>query len=254
MTSDVGDPATVHGAPVSAPPLRGRFALSAQRWTDLTFLHWAVDPELVAPFFPAGTRPDVVDGVTYVALVPFVMRGAGPGGRLPVPYLGDFCETNVRLYSVDEAGRHGIVFRSLEATRLATVLLARAGLGLNYTWARMRHRVTGNAHTYTTRRRWPAAGPAAAVGVEVGERVEPTDLETWLTSRWGLHTARLGRTWWIPNHHRAWELHAATLTRLDDSLVAAAGIDLAGAAMLRPLFSPGVRTTFGLPTRVQRSP
>ncbi|MEO6958115.1 MAG: DUF2071 domain-containing protein, partial [Antricoccus sp.] len=57
---------TVRGAPVVAPTLRGP-ALSAQRWADLTFLHWPIRPELVAPFFPAGSRPDVIDGFTYVA-------------------------------------------------------------------------------------------------------------------------------------------------------------------------------------------
>lgn len=255
MSTQPSSVETVHGAPVVAPPLRGPLALSAQRWTDLTFLHWPVAPEVVAPFFPAGSRPDVLDGVTYVALVPFVMRGAGPGGRLPVPYFGDFCETNVRLYSVDDAGRHGVVFRSLEGARLATTLLARLGLGLPYTWARMRHDVTGapggvagSTHTYATRRRWPDRGPGGTVSVDVGARVEPTELETWLTARWGLHTSLLGRTVWIPNQHPAWELHEATLTRLDDTLVAAAGVDTGGAELLRPLFSPGLRTTFGLPT------
>ena len=247
-------PETVHGAPVVAPALNGP-ALTAQRWEDLTFLHWPVDPAAVAPYFPAGSRPDVVDGVTYVGLIPFVMRGAGPTAHLSVPYFGDFCETNVRLYSIDDEGRHGVVFRSLEGSRLATTLLARLGLGLPYTWARMRHRVgfTADAvteHTYTTRRRWPGRGPGGTVTVQIGEQVEPTELETWLTARWGLHTDLYGRTVWIPNEHPAWELREATLTQLDDSLVAAAGIELGGASMLRPLFSPGVRTTFGVPQRV----
>lgn len=252
MSSPAESIKTVYGAPVISPALRG-LAMSAQRWEDLTFLHWPIEPELVAPFFPAGSRPDVIDGVSYVALVPFVMRGAGPSGHLGVPYFGDFCETNVRLYSVDDDGRHGVVFRSLESSRLATVLLARFGLGLPYTWARMRHRtrITGDfqaQHAYLTRRRWPGRGPGGSVQLQVGEQVVPTDLETWLTARWGLHTRLFGRTLWIPNEHPAWTLHSATLTHFDDSLVAAAGIDVSPSDMLRPLWSPGVRTTFGLPT------
>ena len=76
---------------------------------------------------PRGVRPDILDRLTYVGLVPFVIRQVGPGARVSVPYFGDFCETNVRLYSVDVQDRHGIVFRTLDATRLATVLLARIG-------------------------------------------------------------------------------------------------------------------------------
>ncbi|MET3803850.1 uncharacterized protein YqjF (DUF2071 family) [Nakamurella sp. UYEF19] len=236
-----------------APPLRGA-ALSAQRWANLTFLHWPVEPDAVQRFMPAGVRPDVIDGVTYVALVPFQMRGAGPGGRLRVPYFGDFCETNVRLYSVDDEGRSGIVFRTLESDRLSTTLLARWGLGLPYTWSKMRAVHAGDLWRYTSARRWPRTGRhplRSELTVRVGDPVEPTPLEVWLTARWGLHTRLAGRTVWIPNEHGAWPLHSADILGLDDDLVAGTGIPVTG-EMLRPLFSPGVRTTFGLPIVVSR--
>lgn len=232
-----------------APPLTGR-PLTAQHWDNLTFLHWPVDPRAIAPLFPAGTRPDVLDGLSYVGLVPFDMRGAGPG-RLPVPYFGRFCETNVRLYSVDGAGRHGILFVTLDATRLATVLVARLGLGLPYAWSEMSTERAGDVVTYRSRRRWPDRGRRARslVAVRIGAAVEPTEVETWLTSRWGLHTRVAGRTIWVPNHHGAWPLHEAELLELDDDLLAATGVDPVG-SMLRPLWSEGVHTTFGLPKRV----
>ncbi|MCU1570595.1 MAG: hypothetical protein JWR33_1336 [Naasia sp.] len=46
---------------VTAPPLPGRPILG-RRWSDVTFLHWRVDPARVAPLLPAGTRPDVFEG------------------------------------------------------------------------------------------------------------------------------------------------------------------------------------------------
>ena len=54
--------------------------------------------------------PDVLGGVTYVGLVPFVMRGVRIFGTPPLPYLSGFAETNVRLYAVDGAGpaRRGV--------------------------------------------------------------------------------------------------------------------------------------------------
>ncbi len=235
-----------------APPLPGR-ALSAQRWRNLTFLHWPVEPGSVAQFMPPGVRPDVIDGVTYVALVPFQMSGAGPGGRLAVRYFGDFCETNVRLYSVDGDGRSGIVFRTLEADRLATVLLARSALGLSYTWAKMRAIHAGDLWRYESVRRWPKTGRRplrSSLTIRVGEPVEPTPLEVWLTARWGLHTRLAGRTLWIPNEHDAWPLRSAEVVELRDDLVAGVGVRVAG-DMMRPLFSPGVRTTFGLPSVVR---
>jgi len=230
-------------------------ALSAQFWANLTFLHWAADPAEVAKLLPRGVSPDVFEGVTYVGLVPFQMRRAGPGGRLAVPYFGDFCETNVRLYSVDEAGRSGIVFRTLEATRLATVLLAKFGLGLPYTWSKMRALSAGELWRYQSTRRWPRAvsGPPleSNLTIRVGDPVEPTPLEVWLTARWGLHTRVAGRTIWVPNEHPPWPLHAAEIVSLHDDLVAGTGVRAVG-EMLRPLFSPGVKTTFGLPSVVCR--
>lgn len=104
-----------------------------QHWRDLTFVHWRVEPDLVAPLLPPGTRPDVYDGSSWVGLIPFRLAGAAFGQGPPLPYVGSFPETNVRLYSVDAAGRRGVVFCSLESARLAFVLGARWTLGLNYT-------------------------------------------------------------------------------------------------------------------------
>src|SRR5436189_68825 len=83
------------------------------------------EPAAVQRFFPPGTRPDVFEGRTYVGLVPFRMVGTGLPHGPAVPYLGSFLETNIRLYSIDEAGRRGVVFRSLDANRLAVVATAR---------------------------------------------------------------------------------------------------------------------------------
>jgi uncharacterized protein YqjF (DUF2071 family) len=231
------------------PPLRGP-RLMAQDWRRLTFVHWAIDPAMVAPLLPRHTRPDVLDGVTYVGLIPFVMRRAGLGRGPAVPFLGDFAETNVRLYSVDDAGRHGVVFRSLETSRLLVALGARVAFATPYTWARMRVRRDGDRVEYSTRRRWPGPrGVGGTLRVTVGAPIaEPSAVEQFVTARFGLHTRMPGRTLWIPNHHAPWPLHRATIDHLDDGLVAAAGLPgVAGRAPDSVLHSPGIRTVFGMP-------
>ena len=225
----------------------------AQDWRRLTFLHWAVDPAIVAPLLPPRTQPDVLDGVTYVGLIPFQMRRAAVGRGPRIPWFGDFAETNVRLYSVDAQGRHGVVFRSLEASRLAVTLGARLAFALPYTWARMRVAAEGDAVDYTTRRRWPGPrGAGGRISVRLGEPVEqPTAMDEFITARFGLHTHLLGKTLWIPNHHGPWSLRRAELLHLDDSLVEAAG--LPGIVDRPPdsvLHSDGIRTEFGFPALV----
>jgi uncharacterized protein len=236
------------GYPVDAPALP-RPVLFDQFWADLTFVHWPVDPAVVAPYFPAGTRPDTFEGRTYVGLVPFVMRYINLGTSLRVPYLGHFAETNVRLYSVDDDGRHGVLFRSLETKRAAVVPITRVGLGMPYTWATMTVTSSPGRITYDSTRRWPHAGLRSRMAVRIGEPVAPTPLEVWLTARWGAHTRVAGRTWWVPNNHGTWPLHTAEIEDLADDLVAAAEVPTGGPP-LRALFSPGVHSRFGRPARV----
>ncbi|WP_040320046.1 YqjF family protein [Aeromicrobium marinum] len=237
-----------HPAPLAGP------RLMRQVWADLTFVHWAVDPDRVAHLLPRGTVPDELGGATYVGLIPFRMQQAGFGRGPAIPYLGDFAETNVRLYSVDGQGRHGVVFRSLETSRLVAAVGARLAFATPYTWARMRIDRRDDVVDYTTRRRWP--GPRGAGGrltARIGDRItDPSELDLFLTARFGLHTRWAGQTLWIPNHHEPWPLRQADLLHLDDSLVAAAGlpglVDVAPASVLH---ADPVRTVFGLPQRVR---
>lgn len=218
-----------------------------QRWLDLTFVHWAVEPADVARFFPPGTRPDTFEGRTYVGLVPFRMVGTGLPYGPGVPYLGSFLETNIRLYSVDETGRRGVVFLSLDADRLAVVAAARSVFGLPYRWARMTHERTGNHHAYSSTVR--RSGAHATIGVEVGERLPAGPLEDFLTARWGLHVHRAGRTWYLPNEHPPWILHTANLTELNaDELLRSVGLVPSGREPDQVAFSAGVPAAFGAPS------
>lgn len=252
-----GDPAGIQPAagpapePVTAgaPRPAGR-PLLTQQWRDLAFLHWPVDPGVAAGLLPRGTRPDLFEGTSYVGLIAFRMHRVGWLGLPGLPYLGSFPETNVRLYSVGPDGRRGVVFRSLDAARLLPVLAGRAGFRLPYQWSAMRVRRHGDVVSYASRRRWPGPAARLRLAIRVGEPLaRPSDLERFLTSRWGLHTAWYGgRLRYLPNQHPPWPLHRATLLRLEESLIGAAGLTPAGGPV-SVLFSPGVAVRMGLPQR-----
>ncbi len=253
--------------------------MMGQAWRDAAFLHWAVPPARVASWMPPGVEPDVRDGVTWVGLIPFRMVGAGVGTGPGVPWAGTFLETNVRLYSVDATGRRGIVFCTLECSRLVVVAGAQAAFGLPYRWSRMAFgrraapgaaagvggAAAGGRVAYAVQGRGRRAGVRSRLELELGDDLPDSatgddSLATWLTSRWGLHQRHLGRTWYVPNEHGPWPLRAARVVALEDSpggahpgLLAATGFaDLA----LRPpdhvLASSGVVTRFGLPGDARR--
>jgi uncharacterized protein YqjF (DUF2071 family) len=228
--------------PVTAtPPRTVRPVLLRQDWRDVAFLHWPLDPAVAAVLLPAGTRPDLLAGRTFVGVIALRMQATGLLGGPPMPWLGTFGQVNVRLYSVDAAGRRGVVFLSLDADRLPPALAARRLAALPYAWSRVRVERDGDRCTYRLRRHWPRHRPAhARIGLEVGPRLEPGPVELFVTARWGLHHRLLGRTVYGQVEHRPWRLHAAELTRFDGTLLAAAGLPGVSGTPVSVLFSPGV--------------
>ena len=220
--------------------------VAAQSWREATFLHWRVDSSAVAPLLPAGIRPDEHDGSSWAGLIAFRLDGARLGPTPPIPYFGTFTEVNVRLYGVRADGRRGVVFRSLEASRLAAVLAARVTFSIPYFWSRTSQAESDGVVSYRSRR---VVGRGESELAVIPDRtVELSDDPTaeFLTARWTLFTRRFGRTITLPNEHEPWRLHPARLIHLDDTLMAAAG--LPGVVDREPdsvLFSPGVSARFG---------
>lgn len=228
-----------------APPLPGR-VLTTQHWRDLAFLHWAVDPDVVAPFLPPRTRPDTFEGKTYVALVPFRMVGLTLG-RVPVPHFGTFLETNVRLYSVDEHGRRGVVFCSLDVDRRLVSPAIRAAIGAPYKFARMTYSESGDESGDTV----TYDHAESRVRLRLGAPREATPLDVFLTARWAAHVRRRLGTTYVRNHHEPWPLQDAEVLELDDHLVAREGFPgLADRPPDHVAFSRGVYAEFSRPVRV----
>jgi uncharacterized protein len=223
--------------------------LLTQNWRDLAFLHWPVDADRAARLLPPGTSLDLFEGASYAGLVAFRMQGVGWLGLPGLPYLGSFPETNVRLYSVGPDGRRGVVFRSLDASRLLPVLVGRAAFRLPYQWSLMRVRRRGDDVWYACDRRWPGPRARLRLRIRVGEPVaRPSPLEHFLTARWGLHAAWYrGRTFYLPNEHPRWPLHRARLIWLEENLLNAAGLPAPAAGPVSVLYSPGVPVRAGFP-------
>jgi uncharacterized protein YqjF (DUF2071 family) len=239
----------------TTPPRALRWSLLSQSWQDVSMVHWAADAEVVQRLIPTGTRPDRLHGTTYVGLIGFRMRQLGFGSGPGLPYLGTFLETNVRLYTVDDAGRRGVYFCTLDASRLLSVLGGRYAARVPYVWSAMRFQRAGDLVTYRSRRRWPDAPATSGLQVRVGAGIaEPSELEHFLTARWGLHTRWYGQSIYLPNVHEPWPLRRAQLVHLVEDptagVVARAGFSTSGPPV-SVLYSPGVTVRFGPPSRVR---
>ena len=168
------------------------------------------EPAAAAPFMPAGAAPDVLPPrpflfKTAVELVPLpdgrgrhrpTVRGALFRHILGASISGSTPST--------PAGRHGVVFRSLDASRLAVVLGARGAFGLPYRFSAMRGYERAHLGSrelgWTTRSRWPGSGVRSRIAVRVGPVLHDfrggiyetasadEHVAAFLTARWGLHT------------------------------------------------------------------
>jgi uncharacterized protein YqjF (DUF2071 family) len=238
--------------PISAEPLEPvPRPVMRHRWERLTMLHWPYPPEVVRPLLPPGLELDVFDGVAWVGLVPFAMRIRPPRGP-GLPWLSSFPETNVRTYAVGPDGHRAIWFLSLDVPRLPAVLAARAAYRLPYHWSRMRLASAEGLVRYEASRRWPGTrGAGGVVVVRAGDPIErPSDLDVFLTARFGLYARTSRGIAYTPVEHPRWPLAGAEVLGLEDSLVSAAGIPPPEGLPAHAVWSPGVDVRIGVPRRV----
>jgi uncharacterized protein len=220
-----------------------------QRWERLTFLHWAYEPAVVQRLLPSGLVVDSYAGAAWVGLIPFFMRVRTASGH-GVPWVSNFCETNVRTYVRDHEGRAGIWFLSLDAARLGAVAVARASYRLPYFWSAMRLARRGREMAYFCHRRRPGSGgPASAVRVRIGDPCPAAGLtgrDHFLTARWVLFSQWYGRPVFARAAHRPWPLYRAEALAVQDGLITAAGLPAPEGPPLAH-YSPGVDVRIGRP-------
>jgi len=201
-----------------------------QTWHDLLFAHWPVPLATLRPLIPALLELDQFDGQSWVGVVPFRMSGIRRRGMPAVPGLSRFPELNVRTY-VTQGRKPGVYFFSLDAANLPAVWTAREFYHLPYFHAEMSCEDCGGQILYSSQRLKSTAEfrgsyrPCAEVQLR-----EKGSLEHWLTERYCLYTTHRGELYRGEIHHRPWPLQDAEADLERNTVAAAAGISLRGAA------------------------
>ena len=89
----------------------GETFLSA-RWENLIMANYEVNPKVLLAYLPKGVELDFYNNKTYVSLVGFMFKKTSLF-NIPIPYLGNFEEINLRFYvkrSEGELIKRGVVF------------------------------------------------------------------------------------------------------------------------------------------------
>lgn len=202
-----------------------------QRWNDLLFLHWEVDPQVVQAMLPAGLTVDTYQGSAYLGIVPFFMERVRPRGLPPLPWLSWFQELNVRTYVHDEQGRPGVLFYSLDCNQPLAVWIARRTFHLPYFHARMSATRTAEQVDYRCQRKDWAETAAEFSWRMPGETKEAVhgSLEFFLVERYYLFTrAPDGQLYSGQVHHRPYRICEADVLTHSIMPATQAGFQIAG--------------------------
>jgi uncharacterized protein len=213
-----------------------------QRWTDLLFLHWMVDPETIQQTLPAGLSVDTYEGTAWIGIVPFCMRRVQ---LIPAPFFWcNFLELNLRTYVRDSNGRPGIWFYSLDANYPVAVWMAALFFSLPYMHARMQVTYRNEEIRYSCQRR----GSSAVLVYEfrpfnnIGD-AKIGSLEFFLIERYRLFCFRRGRLLTGRVYHSPYLLREAIITNFDKRLFSLNRLHAPAGLPNSMLYSPGVDVT-----------
>jgi uncharacterized protein len=221
----------------------------SQRWDDLLFAHWPIQPEVLRPLLPAGVEPDVREGSAWLGVVAFRMTETRAAGLVPSRGLGSIPELNVRTY-VSVGGRRGVWFLSLDTSSPLFIAIGRSVYGLSYHLARMvvtRH----GASVHFASARGAAGFVASYEPVGRASVSAVGSLEHWLTERYRLFALRGGRLVTATVAHAPWVLQPVR-ANIGLNTLAPPGVAFEGEPLLH--FSRGVDARISAPTPVAAAP
>ncbi len=209
-----------------------------QRWDDLLFLHWEIEPALIQATLPPGLTVDLHHGKAYIAIVPFKMRAVRPAGLFPVPWISNFLESNVRTYVHDDTGTPGVWFYSLDTDRWLAHWIAKTFFSLPYVWSAM----SEEALKYTLTR----FGEDTAIYDFNSESdlssADSGSLEFFLLERYLLYSYSASRKQLYQGrvHHEPYAFAAVSNLTFDPTPIAWNGFSAPQENPIHACFSPGV--------------
>lgn len=215
------------------PAPSGRWLLR-QTWTNLLFAHWPVPADHLQRRLPQGLTLDLHEGTAWIGVVPFHMSNVSLRGVPNLPHLSAFPELNVRTY-VTRDGKPGVFFFSLDASRLAAVLAARAVVGLPYFWATMSCGRRNGTVAFRSARQGASGHPSLDVSYRATGPESPAvpgTLDYFLTERYCLYTTWASRLRRLEVQHPAWSLRPATAVWRLNTMLAPLGLSNLGEPLL----------------------
>lgn len=125
--------------------------IMTQRWAHLLYLHYRVDEAHLRSLVPNGLELDVIDGSSWVSLIPLRMEHVHLRDVVPIPTTSQFPELNLRTY-VRYGDTAGVWFLSIDAASFFSTEIASRIFRLPYRDASMTFQEREVGFHFTSRR------------------------------------------------------------------------------------------------------
>lgn len=169
----------------------------AQRWSDLVFLNYSIDPLDLQKRLPLGMQLDTFDGKAFLSIVPFMMSGVRFPFTPRLPF-SSLLELNIRTY-VTVNGVPGIYFFTLDTDHRLAALIARFFFHLPYRHQKLEACFRENSYFFKS--------PEIELKGIIKEPMVKDSFAQWITERYSLFTNKGERTLYRGvAMHQPWQL------------------------------------------------
>ena len=166
-----------------------RTFLDAQ-WRKLVMVNYAVNPDILKPYLPFETEPELWNGTCYVSLIGFMfVETKVLGMRIPLHI--NFEEINLRFYvkyKATEGYRRGVVFIKEIVPRPALSIIANLLYNENYETLKTGHTWKEDGDTLTVQYGWKKGewNTVTVVADKIPVDIKPDSEEEFITEHfWG---------------------------------------------------------------------
>ncbi|WP_010651685.1 YqjF family protein [Oceanobacillus massiliensis] len=226
-------------------PVPSKRWILRQRWRNVSFMHWAVQPKHLRPFIPDRLTIDTYHSQAWIGILVFDMESIHFRGLPKLSLTPRFSEVNVRTY-VTYNGVPGIYFLSIDVDNWASSKIAKRWYRLPYHDAAIANEPALHTYHYESIRRKQTYLKAEGSVTPISEiyHSEKKSLDYWLTERYRLYTAQKSALYEADIHHKPWPLQKAEANISRNSHLSRLKIDVNPFSPTVVHFSQGVDTLF----------
>lgn len=205
-----------------------------QKWSDLIFISYEVDKDLLKEALPSQLEPDLYEDKAYVSIVPFVMSDIRFFFSPVLPF-SKLYELNLRTY-VRYKGKKGIYFFTLDSNHRIGNLIARNFFHLPYRYSKIK---------FFKENQFLNFFESNSIDLQVKTTTNSLNcrLSSWLTERYSLFTVSGKKVFRGDVIHSPWKLNQCELVRFKDNFSSDFGFPSSG-DNLHLAYSPGLDVRF----------